>query len=183
MQSCLSRAFQEVSRSVRITKYFGLFGFLALVLTIPAAFSQDAAPPQEQGQPGAHHRQLPKPTNLQVLPKDIKPEELIHIMRGYAGALGVECNFCHVRGQNSRQLDFASDAKPDKGIARTMIRMTEAANQQFMSQVHDPDATPQDKQVTCGTCHRGHHMPEHFVPPPGHHGPGGAAPQAPAPGF
>jgi hypothetical protein len=133
---------------------------VSLALAAPAVFGQD--------QPHAH-RPLPKPTNLKVLPKDIAPEELVKIMRGYSASLGVECNFCHAGVPGKRELDFASDAKEDKGIARIMIAMTHDMNVQYMAKVNDPDATPEDKHVTCGTCHRGHQMPEHFVPPPEHH--------------
>jgi hypothetical protein len=156
-------------------------GILAsfLALASPALFSQNQTPPaQPQGQPHAR-RPLPKPTNLKVLPRDIAPEELVKIMHGYSGALGVECSFCHAPGQGTHRLDFASDAKDEKTTARIMIQMTRAMNEQFMPQIHDPDATAADKSITCGTCHRGHHMPEHFVPPPEHHGPPpGQAPQA-----
>ena len=155
----------------------------ALALSTHPLFSQDATPPtgQSQNQPAARQRRpLPKPTNLKVLPKDIAPEELVKIMRGYAGALGVECKFCHApSAQSARHLDFASDAKPDKEIARTMIQMTQTVNEKYMSQVKDPDAMPEDKHVQCGTCHRGHEMPAHWVPPPEeHHAPPqqGAAP-------
>jgi hypothetical protein len=140
-------------------------------LCIPALCQNEAPHPR---------RPLPKPTNLQVLPKDIAPEDLVKIMRGYAGSLGVECNFCHAAVPGQRRLDFASDAKEDKGIARIMIQMTQEINKTYMLQVKDPDAMPEDKHVTCGTCHRGHQMPEHFVPPPEeHHGPppGGSPPQ------
>jgi hypothetical protein len=138
----------------------------SLAFTATSLFSQGATPPaQGQGQQYLR-RPLPKPTNLKVLPKDIAPEELVKIMRGYAAALGVECTFCHQAVPGKRELNFASDAKEDKGIARIMIQMTHAMNEQYMSQVHDPDAMPEDKHVTCGTCHRGHQMPEHFVPPP-----------------
>lgn len=173
------------------SRLFGVFvASMALAVATPFSFSQNSTPPppqeqsapQGQMQPGQRPRRpLPKPTNLQVLPKDINPEELIHIMRGQAAALGVECNFCHVPGPKPREMNFASDEKPEKAIARTMIRMTQAMNEQYMSQIHDPDATPQDKQVTCGTCHRGHKMPEHFVPPPEHHERPGGAPPQPAP--
>lgn len=175
------------------SRLFGVIAAsLALAVSTAPSFSQDNTPPQEQSapqgqmqpgqQPGQRPRRpLPKPTNLQVLPKDIQPEQLIHIMRGVAGALGVECNFCHVAGPKPREMNFASDAKPEKATARIMMRMTQAMNEQYMSQIHDPDATQEDKQVTCGTCHRGHKMPEHFVPPPEHHGPGGA-PGAPGMG-
>ena len=122
-----------------------------------------------QGQSGARPRRpQPKPVNLKVLPKDIAREDLIKIMRGYAGALGVECNFCHAANPQTHKLDFPSDAKDDKAIARTMIAMTQTINEQYMTQVHDPDAMPEDKHVTCGTCHRGHSMPEHFVAEPRH---------------
>lgn len=158
---------------------------LSFAIASPAVFSQDEtllaqAPPQDQGY---LRRPLPKPTNLKVLPKDIAPEELVKIMRGYAGSLGVECNFCHESVPGKRELNFASDAKEDKGIARIMIQMTHDMNVQYMSKVNDPDAMPEDKHVTCGTCHRGHKMPEHFVPPPEHHGhqapPAGGAPPQP----
>jgi hypothetical protein len=161
-----------------------LAGIIALAfLASQPLLGQEAAPPTgspvPQGQPRARpHRPLPKPVNLKVLPKNIAPEDLMKIMRGYAGALGVECNFCHAVNPQTHKLDFPSDAKDDKGIARTMIAMTRTINEQYMSQVHDPDAMPEDKHVTCGTCHRGHSMPEHFVPPPEQHHrrPAGAPP-------
>lgn len=164
-----------------------LAGILVVSLTPLSLLGQDASPTTPgvaaQTQPGARqHRPLPKPTNLKVLPKDIAPEELVKIMRGYAGSLGVECNFCHAANPQTHKLDFASDAKDDKGIARTMIAMTRTINDQYMTQVHDPDAMPADKHVTCGTCHRGHSMPEQFVPPPEqHHHPPQAAPDAQQP--
>jgi hypothetical protein len=144
---------------------------------------QDAGPSAPENPNNTHqHGPPPKPTNLKVLPKNIAPEDLIKIMRGYAGALGVECNFCHAANPQTHKLDFASDTKEDKGIARTMIAMTRTINEQYMSQVNDPDAMPMDKHVTCGTCHRGHQMPEHFTPSPEgrHRPPAGTAP-APKP--
>lgn len=145
------------------SRYF-LAGVFVLALATQPMFSQESA--------GHPHGPLPKPVNLKVLPKDISPEDLHKIMHGIAGSLGVECSFCHVRNEQTHKMDFASDAKPDKEIARTMMRMTRTINQDYMSQVKDPDATAEDKHVSCGTCHRGHKMPEHFVPPPEHHGEG-----------
>ncbi|HEY1810444.1 MAG TPA: c-type cytochrome [Acidobacteriaceae bacterium] len=128
------------------------------------------------------HRPFPKPVNLKVLPKNIAPEQLRQIMRGYAGALGVKCGFCHAMNPQTHKLDFPSDAKQDKTTARLMIRMMRTINEEYMVKVNDPDAMPEDKHVTCGTCHRGHHMPEHFVPPPEEHhehagAPGGGSAQ------
>jgi len=143
----------------------------AIAAAAPSCFSQQPSTPDASGAPAAtHEHHWPKPTNLQVLPKDTTPEQLHKIMDGIAGALGVHCSFCHVQNAQTHHMDFASDAKPDKEMARIMMRMTGTINQQYMTQIHDPDATAEDKHVTCGTCHRGHQMPEHFVPPPEHHG-------------
>lgn len=141
-----------------------LAAVLGLAVAAPA-FSQQSAPPPR-------HHAWPKPTNLQVLPKDTTPQQLHKIMDGIAGSLGVHCSFCHVIDEQTHHADFASDAKPDKQIARLMMRMTETINHQYIAKVKDPDATPQDRHVSCGTCHRGHSMPPQFVPPPEeHHGP------------
>ena len=134
------------------------------------ATAQDAAPaPQspatQQGtaQP-RRRRPMPKPTNLQVLPKDIAVPDLLSLMRSYTGALGVECEFCHASDPTTHKPDYASDANPDKATARTMIAMTNAINAKYLSQVKDPDATPAEKTVTCGTCHRGNSMPAPYAP-------------------
>ena len=131
-----------------------------------------------QGEPAGMHRlrgPVPKPKNLQVLPKDISHDQLMKVMHGFAGSLGVKCEYCHAPGPQPRHLDFASDAKPQKRIARTMLRMTMTINDKYLSQVDNPDAKPDQKNVTCGTCHRGQKMPAVFVLPPEHkHGmPGG----------
>jgi Photosynthetic reaction centre cytochrome C subunit len=117
-------------------------------------------PPSGASQPHS----MPAPTNLQVLPKDISPSELMKLMGGYSKALGVHCNFCHEVNGQTRQPNFAADTKPDKNIARTMIAMTEEINSKFMTQINDPDAKPEDRTVTCGTCHRGNTMPVQFIP-------------------
>ncbi|HEX5236290.1 MAG TPA: c-type cytochrome [Silvibacterium sp.] len=130
-----------------------------LIAALPLMAQTEPAAPPEQAQ----HRELPRPKNLQVLPKDISGPTLIATMRGYARALGVECGFCHAEDASTHRVDFASDAKPDKGIARTMIRMTGEINAKYLSTVQDPDATPADKTVTCGTCHRGNQMPAPFM--------------------
>ena len=92
-------------------------------------------------------------TNLQVLPDDISRAELVGIMRGYAGALGVRCNFCHV-GEDPNSLDgydFASDDKDTKSVARGMMRMLTAINTEHVPAAGRDAAT----QVGCVTCHRG----------------------------
>ncbi len=103
--------------------------------------------------------QLPdKFTNLQVLPKTIPKAELVQMMRGFTGALGVRCNHCHV-GANPANLDgydFASDAKETKKVARVMMRMTQEINTRLLPQTgRDPLTT-----VQCFTCHHGVTRPE-----------------------
>ena len=130
------------------------------------AVAQDAAP-AAQPVPGQRARRpMPKPTNLQVLPKNIAVPDLLALMRSYTAALGVECEFCHATDPTTHKPNYASDANDDKAIARTMITMTNEINAKYLSQVKDPDATPADKTVTCGTCHRGNSMPAPFGPVP-----------------
>lgn len=140
---------------------FFLTGIFVVALAIQPLMAQTS------GRPGGHkHEPLPTPVNLKVLPKDIAPEQLIRIMRGFTGSLGVECSFCHAMNPQTHHLNFPSDAKPEKAAAREMIAMTRAINDAYIAKVHDPDAMPEQKQVTCGTCHRGHSTPEVFIPPP-----------------
>ena len=105
-----------------------------------------------------HHRDE-KPQNLKVLPKDISEEELHTTMRNYSKALGVRCNFCHesqpVEGQERPKFDFPSDKKPEKDIAREMIKMTADINSQYISKIGDGKLD----QITCVTCHNGNTHP------------------------
>ena len=150
----------------------------AALLCFTSSFAITAAA-QDAPTATAHPRRpMPKPTNLQVLPKDIAVPDLLTLMRSYTGALGVECEFCHATDPTTHRANFASDANPDKAIARTMITMTNEINAKYLSQVKDPDATPAEKTVTCGTCHRGTSMPTPFAPvaTPGQHHDHPAAP-------
>ena len=103
--------------------------------------------------------------NLQVLPRDIPRDALVDIMRGFTGALGVRCTYCHLereepppagvgRGLN---LAFASDSLAHKRIARAMMRMADSINTRFLASIPDRDSPPTD--VTCMTCHRGMSKP------------------------
>ena len=74
-------------------------------------------------------------TNLQVLPKDISRAELVNQMRQIAGALGARCTTCHVGPDNLEGMDFATDDRPAKQAARTMMRMVQSVNANFMSAV------------------------------------------------
>jgi len=129
-------------------------------------------PPVQGAQPGGRPvHSYPPPTNLQVLPKDLTGRQVRDIMETWEGSLGVKCEFCHVPdpqnlGPNGRpRLNFADDSKPDKQIARIMYTMTQQMNKDYISKAMDLDKDNMGSPVTCGTCHRGHEMPEDFKIP------------------
>lgn len=103
---------------------------------------------------------LPRPpattyTNLKVLPKNISSKELQGIMVDeFQDALGVTCNFCHAATKDSHGLDYASDAKPEKEVARAMMRMTLNMNKKYFKVKH-PLIGSGALVVTCNTCHKG----------------------------
>lgn len=91
-------------------------------------------------------------TNLQVLPKTITRAELSTVMRGIATELGVQCNHCHVGPPDLRGMNFATDEKRTKQVARTMLTMTRAINEQYVSTI--PAGAEPRQPVRCITCHR-----------------------------
>lgn len=95
--------------------------------------------------------------NLQVLPQNMPREELIKTMRIFSRSLGVKCDHCHVQTAETpkAEFDFPNDAKPEKKIARTMIRMVHKINSDYVSTIKD-----RKQDVTCMTCHRGKEIPE-----------------------
>lgn len=141
----------------------GAFFFVGSFFSMDLGCQEAASPAQQKPKQAHPRRPMPKPTNLEVLPRDIAIPDLLALMRGYTAALGVECEFCHVVDPKTHKTNFASDTNPDKGIARIMITMTQEINGKYISQVKDPDATPADRTVTCGTCHRGSSMPMPFA--------------------
>lgn len=101
--------------------------------------------------------------NLQVLPKDIARPQLMQTMQSVSMALGVRCNHCHV------PREFHLDTKPQKAVARGMIRMV-------MSIKGNADEFLPDGRVdklSCWTCHRGSTTIELPEPPTGRPGGGG----------
>ena len=128
--------------------------FLAtMLLVLLPLCAQDAPPQQKKGGAGG------PPKNLKLL----TPEQLqAGIMQQFQRALGVNCQFCHVRG------DFASDENHKKLQARAMITMAHDINAKF-------PAAECKVYVTCFTCHRGKNTPETVAPaaPPA----GGGQPQ------
>jgi hypothetical protein len=99
-------------------------------------------------------------TNLKVLPKDISGDDLSKVMDGFKTALGVKCNFCHAAGTaDPKRLDFASDAKPEKEMARGMMKMTSKINKKYFH-IKGAEAPNAVLAVNCITCHNGKAHPE-----------------------
>jgi len=172
----------------------------AVVLATSMVSAQAPAPAaggQGQGRQGGGRQGGGAPAaplrNLKVFPKGTTQADILPTMRAFEGALGVECGYCHVwAGAGQPGNDFASDFKPQKDIARAMLRMVTAANEQIQAGVAQTGVRTGDavQKVTCATCHRGKPIPQveqyqapaagQGAKPPVDNPPAGAA--APAPG-
>ncbi len=130
------------------------------------AISVAATLPQQQQRPE------PKLVNLKVFPKNIPYRMLDHEMDVWSAALGVRCNFCHVRNEQTNRMDFASDAKPEKTAARHMFQMTAKINKKFFHAGKDSLGMVMYTGINCNTCHHGTAHPELKMPEE-HRGPGG----------
>jgi hypothetical protein len=164
---------------------------LSTALFASSAFAQ--APPAAGGSPpdaaARGPRNFPPPTNLKVLPKDLTGAQVREIMMGWAGDLGVHCDTCHAAdaknmGPNGRpRLDFASDEKDEKAMARIMYTMLETDKSDYVAKVAALDKMAEPAApLTCGTCHRGHLDPEKFTPTPEHPPQGAPGAMPPMPG-
>jgi hypothetical protein len=107
--------------------------------------------------------EAPKYKNLKILPKNISKEDLDKVMDHFKTALGVKCSFCHAPSKDTAQKwpDFASDDKPEKLIARKMMKMTSKINSKFFKDNKNEQGVTVPA-IECMTCHRG-------SPHPGEH--------------
>lgn len=155
---------------------------LIVILILVSAFGCTAIQQQKSQAAAADDLQF---KNLKVLPQNISREQLTATMRSFTRGLGVRCNHCHAAAAApSDELDFASDEKAEKEIARSMLRMTMRINSDIGKmgggEEHPaPVATAEahagggELRVTCWTCHRGKEEPDMPPPPP----PPGARPE------
>ena len=134
---------------------------IAVALTLSALMIVGMAATRPTDNPPDKPRADKPHKNLKVLPKDISHEDLDKVMDNWKAALGVKCNFCHApsKDSTSHRLDFASDAKPEKEVARHMFKMTAKINKKYFNFNKDEkgDVVP---TITCMTCHRGNPHPE-----------------------
>jgi hypothetical protein len=125
--------------------------------TLAALFTAVAVAQQQPPPPGGGMQVPDKFTNLKILPKDISKDDLVHTMRAFSAGLGVRCDFCHVLSQEKK--DFAADTKPEKQMARGMMKMVHQLNTQDFNYKDAPKAT-------CFMCHHGEKKPQLQPPPP-----------------
>jgi cytochrome c553 len=124
----------------------------ALLITAVAAMGASANLQETAAQPKR---------NLKVLPKNISKDDLGKVMDEWKGALGVKCNFCHAASaDNPRKMNWASDAKPEKEMARQMFTMTGKINKKFFHAKKGTDGMMAMEAVNCNTCHHGEAHPE-----------------------
>jgi len=142
-----------------------------VVLASMTAFKQQV--PQQQQRPE------PKLVNIKVLSKKMTYRQVDHLMDEWASALGVKCNFCH-------EQDKASDAKPEKLMAREMFEMAAKLNKKYFKAKKDSLGMVMESSINCYTCHHGVSHPEISLianrPRPQRTGPAGGQPGTGAPG-
>jgi hypothetical protein len=145
------------ARFIALITIISSLSFLTIGYAAQNGQSQPPAQPQAQSQTpaapagGETAGQSKQFTNIQVM-KDIPADQVIPSMEFIKGALGVDCNFCHVTDKG--HAGFALDDKRAKKTAREMMIMTNTINQ-------NPAV---DKHVTCATCHQGHNQPINNAP-------------------
>jgi Photosynthetic reaction centre cytochrome C subunit len=129
---------------MRISKKYGVM--ITLGIVVIAGIAAVPAPANEY-------------KNLKVLPKDISTKDLSRIMiDDFEDGLGVSCGFCHAEAKDSHKLDYVSDEKPEKEIARLMMKMTLGVNGKYFNVKH-PRIGDSSIVITCITCHNGHPRP------------------------
>jgi photosynthetic reaction center cytochrome c subunit len=91
--------------------------------------------------------------NVQML-TNLSDSQIGTVMDNFTASLGVHCDFCHVRNEQTKAWDFPSDAKQEKKTARDMIRLVLDLNEKnFHGHV----------VVGCYTCHMGKEHPSLMV--------------------
>lgn len=79
-------------------------------------------------------------------------DRFLRIMEmGFGKSLGVRCTHCHNPG------DWSSDEKPQKQIARDMMKMVGRINQELLPAINNLES--ERPIVNCTTCHRGQVKP------------------------
>jgi len=127
------------------------FALYALALPMQQGYSQQ--PPQgEQKSPWVEDSDTRSAEeafkNIQVL-KGVPANRMKAVMNTWKNSLGVECTFCHVKGE------WDTDKIEEKGYAREMFKMAADLRKNYFDG---------KEEVTCYTCHRGEKHPAKRLP-------------------
>ena len=110
------------------------------------------------GRTGQAQSPFKPPSNLLILPKDMKLATIVPLMKSFTNALGVRCEHCHVYAGTDpsalENFDFPSDVIPAKVTARKMMKVLKTLNEDLLKDIGEPRPADQPK-TTCFTCHRG----------------------------
>jgi hypothetical protein len=120
-------------------KSFVVILSMAVLILVSLAFTQ---------------KEEPLYKNLKVLPKNITKLQMDSVMQHFTAALGVKCNFCHMRTEDNKGWNFPSDDNKHKLVAREMIKMTTKINDKYFN-VTGAKKLDAKLMVTCYTCHNG----------------------------
>jgi hypothetical protein len=94
--------------------------------------------------------------NIQLL-KAMPAGRLLKVMElGYSKSLGVNCAHCHVEDQ------WEKDDKPTKQVAREMIKMAGAINNDYLKNIKNLKS--ENPIINCTTCHHGQIKPALNLP-------------------
>src|SRR5262245_9712221 len=136
-----------MSKTARAKLFVIVFSISISIASVIHAKEADQTPQQQAPPAGqqpavekpAGQQAQPAPETLQIL-KGMPRQQILQEMRKIAGALGVECNFCHVN-------PFSVDT-PRKAVARLMMR-------DYTMAMKHKDGT----ELTCNDCHKGQPNP------------------------
>jgi len=112
----------------------------------------------EPGEPEENYK------NLRILSKKTTEDDMERIMYTFNRALGVGCAYCHYTTRDETtftSVDFASDNKREKIIARKMMKMAISLNKKYFDTKIDSRIRT-NPVIWCRTCHRGHAIPKQF---------------------
>lgn len=146
-------------------KLIAVIGFSTVTVLTAMTATQPAQP-----------RVDPPLQNIKVLSKKLTYRQVDHIMDEWSHSLGVRCGFCHARNEETKKTDFASDAKPEKQMAREMFKMTAAINKKYFKAEKDSLGMVMDAGINCYSCHNGKAHPEVVAAPPRQPRPAGVGP-------
>ena len=119
--------------------------YVACALALSTGLAIAGARAQSPAPPSPDHPKLAEEQfkNIKVL-KGVPADLIFPSMQFITASLGVECEYCHVRGEKG--LEFDKDDKKNKVTARKMMEMMFAINK---------DSFEGHREVTCYSCHRG----------------------------